>query len=112
MDALPGLDDPPATLVTSWNWSVASADVEHQKLAIELAEWLTSEEFLSEWTLSLGLLPPRMDARWMSLLDPARPVPPAELTDVIAPILREAVLSVLNGVPPEVAAHTAVESLE
>ena len=112
LDALPGLEGPPATLVTSWGWSVASADVERQKLAVELAEWLTAEEFLGEWTPSLGLLSPREYARWKPLLDSARPVPPEELMDVIAPILREAVLSVLNGVPPEVAAHAALEKFK
>jgi ABC-type glycerol-3-phosphate transport system substrate-binding protein len=112
LEALPGLESPPATLVTSWGWSVASADAERQKLGIELAEWLTAEEFLGEWTLSLGLLPPRVDVRWKPLLDPARPVPPAELMDVVAPILREAVASVLSGVSPEVAAQTAVEQLK
>ena len=112
LEALPGLEGTAATLVTSWGWSVASADVEHQKLAIELAEWLTADEFLGEWALSLGFLPPREDAHWKLLLDSARPAPPAELTDVVAPILREAVLSVLNGVPPEAAARTANEFLK
>ena len=112
LDALPGLEGPPATLVTSWSWSVASADVERQKLGIELAEWLTAEEFLGEWIPSLGLLSPRIDARWKPLLDSARPVPPEELMDVIAPILREAVASVLAGVPPEVAARVALEKLK
>ena len=112
LEALPGLESPPATLVTSWGWSVASADVERQQLALELAEWLTAEEFLGEWTPSLGFLPPRVDARWKPLLDPARPVPPAEWVNLIAPILREAVASVLAGVPPEVAAQAAVERLK
>jgi len=112
LEALPGLESPPATLVTSWGWSVASAEVERQKLGIELAEWLTAEEFLGEWTPSLGFLPPREDARWKPLLDPAHPVPPAEWVEVVAPILREAVASVLAGVPPEAAARTALEKLK
>jgi ABC-type glycerol-3-phosphate transport system substrate-binding protein len=114
LEALPGLESPPATLVTSWGWSVASAEVERQQLAIELAEWLTAEDFLGEWTPSLGFLPPRdaQRARWKPLLDPARPVPPAEWVSLIAPILREAVASVLAGVPPEVAAQAAVERLK
>ena len=112
LDALPGLDESPATLVTSWSWSVASADTERRQLATDLAAWLTAEEFLGEWTLSLGFLPPRDDARWKPLLDPARPVPPAELVEVVAPILREAVASVVAGVPPEAAARTAVEQLK
>ena len=114
LEALPGLESPPATLVTSWSWSVASADAERQQLATELAAWLTAEEFLGEWTPSLGFLPPRdaQRARWKPLLDPARPVPPAELVEVVAPILREAVASVLAGVPPEAAARTALEQLK
>lgn len=112
LEALPGLEGMPATLVTSWGWSVASADVKRQKLAIELAEWLTAEEFLGEWTPSLGFLSPRLDARWRPLLDSAHPVPPIKLADAVAPFLSEAVLSVLNGVPPEAAARTAVESLK
>ena len=114
MAALPGLGGPPATLVTSWKWSVASADAEHQKLAVELAEWLTADEFLGEWTLSLGLLPPRVAqrVRWKPLLDPARAIPPAELVNLIAPILREAVASVLNGTLPETAARAALEKLK
>ena len=112
LEALPGLESPPATLVTFWGWSVASAEVERQQLALELAEWLTAEEFLGEWTPSLGFLPPREDARWKPLLDPARPVPPAEWVNLIAPILREAVASVLAGVPPEVAAQAAVIRLK
>ena len=112
LEALPGLESPPATLVTSWGWSVASAEVERQQLALELAEWLTAEEFLGEWTQSLGFLPPRVDARWKPLLDPAHLVPPAEWVEVVAPILREAVASVLAGVPPEVAAQAAVDRLK
>lgn len=114
LEALPGLEGTPATLVTSWGWSVASADAERQKLAIELAKWLTAEEFLGEWTLSLGLLPPRavQRVRWKHLLDPARPAPPAELMNLAAPIFQEAVWSVLSGVPPEVAARAAVENLK
>jgi ABC-type glycerol-3-phosphate transport system substrate-binding protein len=112
VEPLPGLGGPPATLVTSWSWSVASADIERQQLALELAEWLTGEEFLGEWIQRIGFLPPYVDARWKSLLDPARPVPPAELVEVVAPVLREAVLSVLDGVLPEAAARVAVERLK
>lgn len=112
LDALPGLEGTPATLVTSWGWSVASADAERQQLALELAEWLTAEEFLGEWTPSLGFLPPRVDVRWKPLLDPARLVPPAALVEMAAPILREAVASVVAGVPPEAAARTALEKLK
>jgi ABC-type glycerol-3-phosphate transport system substrate-binding protein len=114
MDALPGLLSPSATLVTSWNWSVMSADVEHQRLALELAEWLTADEFIGEWTPSLGFLPPRVAqrVRWKPVLDTARAIPPAELVNLVAPILSEAVASVLNGVLPEVAARAALERLK
>jgi ABC-type glycerol-3-phosphate transport system substrate-binding protein len=112
VDALPGLEGTPATLVTSWSWSVASADIERQQLALELAEWLTAEEFLGEWTQSIGFLPPRVDVRWKPLLDSAHAVPPAELVNLVTPILQEAVASALAGVPPEVAAQAAVDKLK
>jgi ABC-type glycerol-3-phosphate transport system substrate-binding protein len=112
MDALPGLLSRSATLVTSWSWSVVSADVERQRLALELAQWLAAEEFLGEWTPSLGFLPPRADVRWKPVLDTAQIFPPAELVNLAAPILREAVASVLNGTLPETAARAALEKLK
>ena len=109
MEALPGLGGPPATLVTSWDLAVAGQDVEHQKLAAALASWLTDGEFLSAWDQSTGYLSPR---RATTILDSSRVVPPVEIVEVIAPLLRDAVASVLAGVPPEVAAHTAVARLK
>ena len=101
LGALPGLETPSASLVTSWCWSVTSTDLERWGLALELADWLTGEEFLSEWIPSTGYITPRLDLRWKSLLDPARPIPDAELVEAVSPILSEAVLSVLNGTSPE-----------
>jgi hypothetical protein len=112
LDALPGLGGPPATLVRSWDWAVASLDIERQQLAVELAEWLTAEEFLGEWVESVGFLSPRPDARWEALLGSARAIPPVELMDAVAPVLQEAVASVLAGMSPEAAARAAVERLK
>jgi hypothetical protein len=94
--------------------AAAGADVERQQLAVELAEWLTEEEFLGEWVESVGFLSPRpaQRARWDSLLGSARAVPPVELMEAVAPVLQDAVASVLAGVSPEVAARAAVERLK
>jgi ABC-type glycerol-3-phosphate transport system substrate-binding protein len=112
LDALPGLDGPPATLVTSWSWSVASADVEHQQLALELVQWLTGQEYLEPWNQSSGYLTPFVDVRWKPLLDSAHAIPPAASVNLIGPVLRDAVVSVLSGVTPEIAAQAAVDQLK
>lgn len=112
LDALPGLGDSSATLVDGWIWSLASTDVEKQTLALELAVWLTADEFLAGWIPSVGYLPPHTSARWDGLLQTARLVPPAQQMDVVLPNLNEALVSVLGGVSPEAAAHAAVERLK
>jgi ABC-type glycerol-3-phosphate transport system substrate-binding protein len=112
LDALPGLESPSATLVTSWGWSVVSMDADRQELALALAKWLTTEEFLGTWTSSRGYVTPLPDVRWKPLLDPARIVPAAEVAAVVSPILRDAVLSVLNGTSPEDTAREAVDKLK
>lgn len=112
LGAIPGLEDGHVTLVTSWSWSIASHDVERQKLARELAIWLTDGGFLRAWGDATGFLPPTMDTRWEPLLASSRPLPSAELLAVILPVLRDAVASVLDGVPPDAAAHSAVEHLK
>ena len=109
IEALPGLGGPPATLVTSWDWAVAVQDVERQKLAVELAEWLTEGDFLSAWNEAIGYLSPRGAS---AILDSSRVVPPVEIMEVIGPVLRDALASVLAGVPPEAAAHAAAERLK
>jgi ABC-type glycerol-3-phosphate transport system substrate-binding protein len=112
IEALPGFEDSSATLVTGWVWAVASLDVEHQNLAVELAEWLTADEFVGAWDESTGFLSPRSDPRWDAVLALARVMPPSDLLTVIGPVLNEAVASVLAGVPPETAARTAMEELK
>ena len=112
LDALPGLDGPSATLVTGWCWSITSTELERRELALELAEWLTAEGFLGEWTPSLGYLTPHQDPRWKPLLDPALALQTAALADAVSPILRDAVLAVLHGTSPEDAAREAVGKLK
>jgi ABC-type glycerol-3-phosphate transport system substrate-binding protein len=112
IEALPGFEDSSATLVTGWVWAVASLDADRQKLAVELAEWLTAEEFVGAWDESSGYLSPRSDARWEAVLASGRVMPSSDLLIVIGPALEEAVASVLAGVSPELAARTAVEALK
>lgn len=111
-EAIPGLGEEPVTLITSWNWSIAGHEIERQRLAHELAVWLVDSGFLSDWVETTGFLPPYTDPRWEPLLVSSRPVPSVELLTVIAPVLRDAVESVLDGVPPDSAAHSAVERLK
>jgi len=73
---------------------------------------LTAGDFLGEWIPTLGYLPPYQDARWKPLLDLGFPVPPAELVEAVSPVLREAVIAVLNGTSPEDAAKAAAAKLK
>jgi hypothetical protein len=112
VEALPGFDDSPGTLVTGWAWSVASLDVERQTMAVELAQWLTADEFLGPWNTSTGWLLPHTGTEWDAVLSSARLVPSSDAMTVIDALLVQSVAEVIGGVTPEAAAHAAVESLK
>jgi ABC-type glycerol-3-phosphate transport system substrate-binding protein len=111
VEALPGFDESPATLVDGWVWSAASLDVERQELAVELATWLTMEDFLTEWGKATGYLSPYA-ADWSPALSVARVFPSAEVVAVIEPLLAQAVKQVLEGTSPEAAARAAAKALK
>ncbi len=50
------------TLAKGWVWTVATADAERAALAAELTEFLTTPEFIAQWTAAAGLLPPRQSS--------------------------------------------------
>ncbi len=56
---LPTSDGAPFTLVKGWVWAVSTPDSERAELVAELAEFLTTPEFIAQWTAAAGLLPPR-----------------------------------------------------
>jgi ABC-type glycerol-3-phosphate transport system substrate-binding protein len=56
---LPTSGGQPFALVKGWVWAVSTPDSERAELSAELAEFLTTPEFIAQWTSAAGLLPPR-----------------------------------------------------
>ncbi|MFH1906473.1 MAG: extracellular solute-binding protein [Chloroflexota bacterium] len=121
---LPGLHGSPYSLADGWVWAVVAADPVQQSSTVELAEYLLESQFLGAWTSVLGYLPPRPSAlaAWknenMKTLarntgTSAQMIPPAQVASALAPLLRQAVLQVLNGqASPGEAAQAAVDKLK
>ena len=111
------------TLATGWVWAIASPRQEQQILAAQLAEFLTSENYLAQWTYSAGFLPPRATAlsAWpetapRSLISQvsssAHLISPAELLSSLGPPLQQAVIQVLKEqADPMAAAQSAATKL-
>ncbi len=59
---IPTLDGKNFTLATGWVWALASPFPERQRMAAELAIFLSDSEFLAQWTEATGYLPPRPSA--------------------------------------------------
>jgi ABC-type glycerol-3-phosphate transport system substrate-binding protein len=113
----------PFTLASGWVWALASQTPDHQRLSIELAEFLTESSFMAEWTSALGLLPTRLSAldTWQSpslramaqqIVPEAHPYPSADLLTSLAPVLQKATIDVLKQQSqPLTAAQEAAGSL-
>jgi ABC-type glycerol-3-phosphate transport system substrate-binding protein len=120
---LPTPDGSPFSLASGWSWGLAGQDPGRQALSVKMVEFLVDPEFLGEWNLAAGLLPPRADAleTWpvrlpVQVLEQvsysAWLVPSADVVSTIGPVLQRAVIDVLEGrnnAPS--AAHAAVEQV-
>ncbi|MEX2143042.1 MAG: extracellular solute-binding protein, partial [Anaerolineales bacterium] len=56
---LPAKEGQPFALVNGWVWAITTSDSARAALVAELAEFLTTPEFIAQWTAAAGLLPPR-----------------------------------------------------
>lgn len=114
---LPGLEEMLFSYATGWVWALAGASPENQQLAVELAEFLIDEDFLSEWTQATGYLPTRPsivqdgDRTMNAILESAQPVPSNDVLEVLGPLMQEALTRVLSGEQPEDVAGSVVEKL-
>jgi multiple sugar transport system substrate-binding protein len=109
---------------TGMAWAVATPQENRQSLAVDLAEFLVQPDFLAEWSMAAGYLPPRPSSLevWenQSLSSTLGQVammtrlrPPNDVLTTIGPILHEGIRSILQGVvDPAQAAQVAIESLE
>ncbi len=111
------------TLADGWTWALTSNNSERQLLSAQLAEFLTTSEYLSSWTAAAGWIPPRPSATaaWTDPLSrvlinqiatSAQLIPSLDVVTVLGPVLQQAVVSVLKAeADPTTAAETAIEKL-
>ena len=121
---LPGFQGLPYSLADGWIWAVAAPDASQQASAVALAEYLVESQFAGPWTSALGYSPSRPSAlaAWKdekskilagNIATSAHLIPPEEVTSILGPLLKQAVLQVLNGqASPSEAAQAAVAKLK
>jgi len=115
---LPGLNNDPFTLGTSWIWALAGSDPQGEPLAIELADWLVDDQFLSAWINQAGYLPTRsvdFTGRFPALAavaESAQPFPSNDVLAALEPVLREAVIRIFNGEPVAGVTLDSIEALK
>ncbi len=121
--ALPTYDGVPFTLADGWAWALTARDPERQLLAAQLAEFLTTTDYLASWTVAAGLLPsrPSATAAWtdqslQSVVNQIAPraqlIPSLEIVKTVGPVLQQAVVSVLKAEADSItAAEAAIEKL-
>lgn len=120
---LPTATGVPYTLATGWVWALSSREAEHQRVAIELANFLTESGFLAEWTEAAGYIPPYPAALdgWKNassrqvveqIARSAHAMPPADILAALSTPLWQATNDVLKGQnDPSAAAQEAAASL-
>ncbi len=124
LSALPTKDSKPFTYADGWVWCVIPSDTETEQVAVELAEFITTETYLSTWSLEGGYLPTRpsgMDS-WsevsfystlQQLLPSAVLIPDIHLLDELGPEVRDAVVAVLKDqAEPTIALAELVEAIQ
>jgi len=121
--SIPTADGIPSTTATGWVWALVSPDPQRQELAAQLAEFLTTGEYLAEWNAAAGLLPPRPSALagWENtplydILNQVAPTallaPSTEIIQTLSPLLEQSALDVLKEqTDPATAAQNAIEAL-
>jgi ABC-type glycerol-3-phosphate transport system substrate-binding protein len=112
-------EEPHFTFSNGWMWTLTGQTPEKQQLAMELAEYLTMDEFLSPWVTDAGYLPTRritsseqVDETVQDVIQASQTIPSADVVAVLGPLLQEAVTRVLNGEQPEAVARTVIEKLQ
>jgi ABC-type glycerol-3-phosphate transport system substrate-binding protein len=117
-------DGVPITLVNGWGWALTNPDPNKQLAAAELARWLTTADFVGEWTQAAHLLPLRPNALsyWADetdqmlasqLMPSALPIPPDDILSITGPRMKLAVVQTLTGeLTAQEAAELAASGLE
>lgn len=116
---LPTSEGQNGTLVRGWAWAITTPDEQRLALSLELAEFLSSPEFLAQWSAAAGFLPPRSSAlaAWSpdvrqalasQVVPEAAILPDVELRSAVGGPLSEAVIALLK---QEILAGEAAQSV-
>lgn len=107
------------TFANGWMWALTGQSPEQQKLAMELADYLTQDEFLAPWTQEAGYLPIRrfknnqpVDDAVLAVVQASQPIPSADTMQALGPLMQEAVTRVLSGEAPDAVARSVIEKLK
>ncbi|MEA3327821.1 MAG: extracellular solute-binding protein [Chloroflexota bacterium] len=118
------VSDGAVSIGTGLIWAVSTPIESRQDIVIDLAEFLIQSDFLAEWSLAAGYIPPRPSSLegWtdqglrstvsqIALM--TQMYPSNEIITKLGPVLREGTRQILQEmVDPTQAAQEAVESLE
>lgn len=96
------------SLAGGWVWALSSPDENRLHLGMELAAFLVESQFMAEWTLAAGYLPPRPNALQAWTISPnqqilsaisrsARLQPSADLMIALGKPLMQATDAILSG---------------
>jgi ABC-type glycerol-3-phosphate transport system substrate-binding protein len=120
---LPTQSGQPFTVATGWSLAVSSPDPYRREISLELAEFLTESDFIAQWTVASGYLPPRPSALeiWpenveravvSQIIPTAQLIPNLEVSSIIGPALSQATIQILKQEADSVeASQSAIESL-
>lgn len=111
-------EEPHFTFATGWMWALTGQKPENQQLSIELAEYLTEDEFLASWVSETGYLPTRrstatgeVQAEIASVIEASQPLPSADTLMLLGPLMQDALVRVINGEQPEAVARSVMDEL-
>lgn len=104
---IPTQDGRPFTLVDGWVWALSNPQPDRHELSVALAEFVTSSDFLADWSIAAGYLPPRRSAlaSWPNrslrslvenMVESAQILPSIDVLAVLSPALHQATIEVLK----------------
>lgn len=121
---LPTQNGKPFTLVDGWVWALSNPQPDRHELSVALAESMTSSDFLAQWSMAAGYLPPRRSAlaSWSNrslrgpvenMVESAHILPPIDALAVLSPALHQATIEVLKQESdPQTAAQKALDLIQ
>ena len=112
-------EEPHFTFSDGWMWALTGQAPENQQLAMDLAQYLTEDEFLAPWIADAGYLPThrittsdQVDTTVQDVIQASQPLPSADVVATLGPLMQEAVTRVLNGEQPEAVARDIIAKLQ